>query len=82
MNPSSETLEILALANGVWILDATHVGRTTVRSQPFDAIELDLAATWPPANVVLAQSRSWRRLDDETLLGALKRIKTPILSLA
>jgi Uma2 family endonuclease len=49
MNPSSETLEILALANGVWMLDATHVGRTTVRAQPFDAIELDLAAIWPPA---------------------------------
>ena len=49
VNPSSETLEILALANGMRMLDATHVGRTTVRAHPFDAIELDLAAIWPTA---------------------------------
>ena len=49
VNPSSETLEVYALRDGVWTLASTHVGRTIVRAQPFDAIELDLAALWPPA---------------------------------
>ena len=49
LNPSTETLEVLARTGGNWTLMATHVGRTAVRAQPFEAIELDLAAIWPPA---------------------------------
>ena len=50
LNPSSETLEVLALAGGVWTLVATHVGCTRVRAEPFAAIELDLAAVWTPSS--------------------------------
>lgn len=53
INPTSETLEVYALADGRWTLAATHVGAASVRAEPFDAIELDLSALWatgePPA---------------------------------
>ena len=49
VNPSTETLEAYTLADGAWRLSATHVGRAMVRAQPFEAIELDLAALWAPA---------------------------------
>ena len=47
VNSSVETLEVYVQAAGGWTLVATHVGRATVRAQPFEAIELDLAALWP-----------------------------------
>ena len=47
VNPSSQTLEIYARAEDAWTLVATHVGRTTVRALPFEAIDLDLAVLWP-----------------------------------
>lgn len=50
VNPSSETLEILALDAGRWTLIATHVGATIVRAEPFDAIDLDLSALWSPGS--------------------------------
>lgn len=46
INPASETLEAMALASGRWTLLATHVGAVVVRIEPFEAIELDLAALW------------------------------------
>jgi Uma2 family endonuclease len=46
VNPSSETLEVFALANGRWVLMATHVAAVTVRAEPFDAIDLDLSLLW------------------------------------
>lgn len=46
INPATETLEVLALADDQWTLRATHAGATLVRVEPFDAIELDLSALW------------------------------------
>jgi Uma2 family endonuclease len=46
VNPGSETLEVLALANTRWTLLATHVGAVTVRAEPFEAVEWDLSALW------------------------------------
>ncbi len=46
INPSTETLEVLALASGAWTLKATYAGSVAVHAEPFDAIELDLSALW------------------------------------
>jgi hypothetical protein len=46
VNPVSETVEILMLPNGRWTVTAAHVGAVMVRAEPFEAIELDLAALW------------------------------------
>jgi len=46
INPSNETLEVFALADGAWMLVATHVGQAVVRAVPFAAIELNLALLW------------------------------------
>jgi Uma2 family endonuclease len=47
VNPASETLEVLMLAEGRWTLLATHVGPVAVRAEPFAAVELDLSLLWP-----------------------------------
>jgi Uma2 family endonuclease len=46
VNPLLKTLEVLALADGRWSLAATHEGDVKVRTEPFDAIELELGALW------------------------------------
>ena len=46
INPVSQTLEVLALAQGRWTLLAMHVGAVAVRAEPFEAVELDLSALW------------------------------------
>jgi Uma2 family endonuclease len=46
VNPATETLEGLALSEGRWTLIGTHAGSATVRAQPFDAVEIDLAGIW------------------------------------
>lgn len=46
INPASETLEVLALAEERWTLVATYVGSAAVRADPFDALALDLSALW------------------------------------
>ncbi|SRR6266536_2096494 len=46
VNPVSRTLEVYRLADGRWLLLATHEGAASVRAEPFDAIELGLAALW------------------------------------
>lgn len=54
IDPNAYTLEILSLQRGRWVLGAAHAGRTAVRAQPFEAIELDLGLLWydePPASV-------------------------------
>ncbi len=48
VNPALETLEILRLTEGRWLLENTHRGSACVRAKPFDAIELPLADLWPP----------------------------------
>ena len=46
LNPLARTLEIYRLGDGRWVLLSTHEGDAQVRAEPFDAIELDLAALW------------------------------------
>jgi hypothetical protein len=40
----ARTLEVLKLENGRWTILATHAGDEVVRAEPFDAVELELAA--------------------------------------
>jgi len=46
VNPLLQTLEVLRLESDRWSLVAVHEGRALVRAEPFDAIELPLAALW------------------------------------
>jgi Uma2 family endonuclease len=46
VNPVARTLEVYRLAEGRWLLLATHEGAARVRAQPFDAVELDLTPLW------------------------------------
>lgn len=46
LNPVARTLEIYRLAEGRWLLLATHEGKSRVRAVPFDAVEVSLALLW------------------------------------
>lgn len=46
IDPAPKTLEIFRLVAGVWTLASAFEGNDTVRAEPFDAIDLDLAAVW------------------------------------
>ena len=46
IDPLARTLEVLKLENGRWTILATHAGDEVVRAEPFEAIELELAALW------------------------------------
>jgi Uma2 family endonuclease len=46
VDPLLETLEVLRLESQRWSVRAKHEGRANVRAEPFDAIELELAALW------------------------------------
>lgn len=46
VNPLARTLEVYRLAEGRWLLLATHEGAARVRAEPFDAVELQLAPLW------------------------------------
>jgi Uma2 family endonuclease len=46
INPITQTLEVYRLEQGRWMLLDTHEGDAVVRAEPFDAIELPLAALW------------------------------------
>jgi Uma2 family endonuclease len=46
INPVSQVLELLALNEDRSTLMATHVGAVAVRAEPFEVIEVDLAALW------------------------------------
>ena len=50
VDPIARTLEVLTLAAGRWVIEATHAGAEAVRAEPFEAIDLDLAILWdePP----------------------------------
>jgi Uma2 family endonuclease len=49
VNPATRTLEAYRLSDGRWLLLATHAGSARFRAEPFDAVELDLAALWGEA---------------------------------
>jgi hypothetical protein len=42
----SKTLEVYRLENEHWVILGTHRDAAIVRANPFDAIELELAALW------------------------------------
>ncbi len=56
VDPIGRTLEVLRRDGERWLLTSSHAGHETVRAEPFDAVELDLAALWltpsPPEPIV------------------------------
>jgi Uma2 family endonuclease len=46
IDPIARSLEVYALGRGRWKAPAVHRGDARVRAEPFDAVELDLAALW------------------------------------
>jgi Uma2 family endonuclease len=46
IDPLAETLEVLRLESGRWVILATHWGTEVVRAEPFTEIELELGALW------------------------------------
>ncbi len=46
LSPAYQTLEVYRLEGGRWVLLDTYEGDAMVRAEPFDAVELDLAAIW------------------------------------
>ncbi|WP_308789515.1 Uma2 family endonuclease [Polyangium mundeleinium] len=46
VDPIARTLEVFLLEKGRWVLLGVYGGSAIVRAEPFDAIELDLAALW------------------------------------
>jgi len=46
IDPLAQTLEVYRLDGDTYRLVATHAGTAPVRAEPFDAVELELAALW------------------------------------
>jgi len=46
VDPVPETLEVFRLDGEGWRLALSVAGHTTVRAEPFDAVEIDLAPLW------------------------------------
>jgi hypothetical protein len=46
IDPMAETLEMLALDGGRWVVAAVHAGAAAVRAVPFEAVDLELALLW------------------------------------
>ncbi|MEY4544759.1 MAG: hypothetical protein RL685_954 [Pseudomonadota bacterium] len=46
VDPSAQTLEVFRASGAHYLLLATYGGASLVRAEPFDAIELELAAVW------------------------------------
>lgn len=46
VDPLARTLEVFRLESGRWSLLGVHIEDALVRAEPFDAIELELAALW------------------------------------
>jgi len=46
LDPIAETLEVYSLAEGRWLLLATHGGDESVRVSPFEAVEVKLGRVW------------------------------------
>jgi len=47
IDPVARTLEVRRLEDGRWTVLATHIGDQFVRAEPFEALDLQLAALWP-----------------------------------
>ena len=48
IDPVLRAVEVFRLEEGRWMLLSTFTGNDRVRAEPFDAIELELEALWPP----------------------------------
>ena len=46
VDPIAQTLEVFGAAGAQYLLIAAHGGPSVVRAEPFEAVELDLAAVW------------------------------------
>ena len=46
VDPIARTLEVYRNLEGKWLQVATHADDEKVRAEPFDALEIDLAALW------------------------------------
>lgn len=46
INPTTRTLEVLALESGRWVLLSTHADRGSVGARPFDAMAFELGTLW------------------------------------
>jgi hypothetical protein len=46
VEPLGQTLEVYRLEGDRWLLLGTHRGADTVRAEPFDAVDVDLAPLW------------------------------------
>ncbi len=46
VDPLARTLDIFRLMEGQWLLVHSFAGEETVRAEPFDAIDLELALVW------------------------------------
>ena len=46
IDPIEQTLEVLRLEAGKWVLVANFIGDARVRAEPFDAVELELGLLW------------------------------------
>ncbi|MFP2960955.1 hypothetical protein ACLEPN_24875 [Myxococcus sp. 1LA] len=43
-----KTLEVFARQEGDWVARGQYSGEAMVRAEPFEELELDLGALWPP----------------------------------
>ena len=48
VDPDMRTLEVFQLHEGQWVERGTWSGDARVRAEPFEALELELGALWPP----------------------------------
>ncbi|MGI5863497.1 MAG: Uma2 family endonuclease [Myxococcales bacterium] len=46
LDPRARTLEVMRVEEGRWFVVAVHAGDEKARAEPFEAIELELAALW------------------------------------
>jgi len=46
VDPVDQTLEVLRLENGRWVVAGNYGGDDVVRAEPFEAVEIDLRALW------------------------------------
>jgi Uma2 family endonuclease len=48
VDPEASTLEVFQLRDGKWEQRGSYSGAERVRAEPFEALELELGALWPP----------------------------------
>jgi Uma2 family endonuclease len=46
IDPIAQTVEVLRLESGRWLIVGTFAGAGAIRAEPFDALEIDLTLLW------------------------------------